>query len=292
MTIIKEYRVPLPITVEEYQVGQLYSVAEASKDNTGGGEGVEVVKNEPYTNAESKGQYTHKIFRMESKVPKMIRKLFPKGSTTFHEHAWNAYPYCKTVISQPDYMKEKMECKIESWHKTDLGTLDNVHGLPKDQLKNREVVNINIVSDSIARRDYLVAADPSKYKNDKQPTRGALSNTWLEQLKKQVEIYNAEKASGKTGDDLPPLPKHMCAYKLVTIKFQWTGLTGMIERFSHGQQRRIFTLFHRQVYCWLDKWCELTMADIRALEDKTKEELATNIDQGDKRGYTDGAEDK
>ena len=36
------------MTVEEYQVAQLYSVAEASKNETGGGEGVEVLKNEPY----------------------------------------------------------------------------------------------------------------------------------------------------------------------------------------------------------------------------------------------------
>ena len=32
------------MTVEEYQVAQLYSVAEASKYETGGGEGVEVQK--------------------------------------------------------------------------------------------------------------------------------------------------------------------------------------------------------------------------------------------------------
>ena len=38
--LIKEYRVILPMTVEEYQVAQLYSVAEASKNETGGGEGM------------------------------------------------------------------------------------------------------------------------------------------------------------------------------------------------------------------------------------------------------------
>ena len=37
--IIKEFRVILPMTVEEYQVAQLYAVAEASKNETGGGEG-------------------------------------------------------------------------------------------------------------------------------------------------------------------------------------------------------------------------------------------------------------
>ena len=31
MTITKEYRIVLPITVDEYQVAQLYSVAESSK---------------------------------------------------------------------------------------------------------------------------------------------------------------------------------------------------------------------------------------------------------------------
>lgn len=34
----------------QYQVAQLYSVAEASKNETGGGEGIEVIKNEPFDN--------------------------------------------------------------------------------------------------------------------------------------------------------------------------------------------------------------------------------------------------
>jgi hypothetical protein len=38
-------------------------------------------------------------------------------------------------------------------------------------------------------------------------------------------------------------------------------------------ERRIFTNFHRQVFCWTDKWHGLTMQDIREIEDKTKREL-------------------
>jgi len=38
-------------------------------------------------------------------------------------------------------------------------------------------------------------------------------------------------------------------------------------------ERRIFSNFHRQVFCWTDEWHGLTMTDIRALEDKTKVEL-------------------
>ena len=78
--IIKEYRVTLPMTVEEYQVAQLYSVAEASKNETGGGEGVEVIKNEPYDGVPllngkfTKGQYTYKIYHLQSKVSFESRK--------------------------------------------------------------------------------------------------------------------------------------------------------------------------------------------------------------------------
>lgn len=80
-------------------------MAEASKDNTGGGEGIEVLKNEPFTNYPllggkyNSGQYTYKIYHLASKVPAFIRYLAPKGSLEIHEEAWNAYPYCKTVIT-------------------------------------------------------------------------------------------------------------------------------------------------------------------------------------------------
>ena len=62
------------MTVEEYQVAQLWSVAEASKNETGGGEGVEVLKNEPYDNHPllngrfTAGQFTHKIYHLASCV--------------------------------------------------------------------------------------------------------------------------------------------------------------------------------------------------------------------------------
>lgn len=52
----------------QYQVGQLYSVAEASKNETGGGEGIEVLKNEPYEEDGEKGQFTHKIYHLKRPV--------------------------------------------------------------------------------------------------------------------------------------------------------------------------------------------------------------------------------
>ncbi|KAB0401941.1 hypothetical protein E2I00_019355, partial [Balaenoptera physalus] len=175
----------------QYQVGQLYSVAEASKNETGGGEGVEVLVNEPYEKDGEKGQYTHKIYHLQSKVPTFVRMLAPEGALNIHEKAWNAYPYCRTVITN-EYMKEDFLIKIETWHKPDLGTQENVHKLEPEAWKHVEAVYIDI-------------ADRSQ----------VLSK----------------------------------------------------------QERRLFTNFHRQLFCWLDKWVDLTMDDIRRMEEETKRQL-------------------
>ncbi|KAK6305854.1 hypothetical protein J4Q44_G00246340 [Coregonus suidteri] len=95
--IIKEFRVILPISVEELQVGQLYSVAEASKNADRRRERSGVLKNGTIREGwGERGQYTHKIYHLQSKVPSFVRMLAPASALNIHEKAWNAYPYCRT----------------------------------------------------------------------------------------------------------------------------------------------------------------------------------------------------
>ncbi|XP_076853709.1 phosphatidylinositol transfer protein beta isoform [Brachyhypopomus gauderio] len=264
MVLIKEYRVVLPCTVEEYQVGQLYSVAEASKNETGGGEGIEVLKNEPYEKDGEKGQYTHKIYHLKSKVPAFVRMIAPEGSLVFHEKAWNAYPYCRTIVTN-EYMKDDFFIKIETWHKTDLG-LDNVHKLDSSIWNTTEVVPIDIADVcQVAPMDYKPDEDPTTFQSTKTG-RGPLGPNWM------TELVNNPKSP------------HMCAYKLVTVKFKWWGLQNKVENFIHKQEKRIFTNFHRQLFCWIDKWVDLTMEDIRRMEDETQKELEEMRKRGSVRG--------
>ena len=46
--LVKEYRLAMPLTVEEYRIGQLYMIAKHSHEQSEKGEGVEVVTNEPF----------------------------------------------------------------------------------------------------------------------------------------------------------------------------------------------------------------------------------------------------
>lgn len=49
--LVKEYRIPMPMSVEEYRVAQRYMVAKKSlEDSSKGDGGVEILENEPYEN--------------------------------------------------------------------------------------------------------------------------------------------------------------------------------------------------------------------------------------------------
>uniref|UniRef100_A0A8C5CKU7 Phosphatidylinositol transfer protein, alpha a n=1 Tax=Gadus morhua TaxID=8049 RepID=A0A8C5CKU7_GADMO len=269
--IIKEFRVVLPISVEEYQVGQLYAVAEASKNETGGGEGVKVLVNEPYEKDGEKGQYTHKIYYLQSKVPKFLRVMAPKGSLEVHEKAWNAYPYCRTT-PQNEYMGENFFIKIETWHKPDMGQTDNVHGLDPDDWKKAEVIHIDIADRTqVGQKDYKPDEDPATFVS-KKTSRGPLGPNWKTELKNNLAC------------------PHMCAYKLVTVHFKWRVIQGKMENLIHKQEARLFNNFHRQLFCSLDQWVELSMDDIRRMEEETQKELDKMRAEGEIKGMVDDGE--
>jgi len=270
-SVIREYRICLPLSVEEYHIGQLYGVAEASKNETGGGEGIEVVTNEPReevipgegSGAVMKSQYTHKIFHLESKVPTIIRKLAPSGALTVHETAWNAFPYCRTVYTN-DYMKDAFHIVIETRHEPGTGDIENVHCLTDQHLKKRVIDKIDIANDKCDSRDYKEEEDPTKFKSTKTG-RGPLQGAGWEKSQDPV----------------------MTCYKLYHVEFKWRGLQTVVENMVVKSIRRLLFNFHRQVFCWLDKWHGMTIEDIRKLEEQTKKDLDEMRNTGEVRGMSE-----
>jgi hypothetical protein len=298
-------RIPLPLTVEEvrtrtrinpwrrrrrrrgltlvggggrgrawsqYERAQLFTVVEVSRQETHGQDsGVEILKNEPYDNEHGKGQYTHKIYHLGSKVPRFIAAIAPANALRLEEEAWNGYPYCKTVLTNP-FLGERFRLTITTKHLPDAGTQENVHGLEGKMLKDREVVYIDVANDKIEEKEYDAALDPCTWRSA-STGRGPLAPDWL-----------------KTASPV------MCCYKLVEMKFKVLGLESSVESFTakvllphpgdvdvgwrscgracEQAQRHLFLMFHRKLVCYMDKWFPLTMVDIRALEAEVKEELA------------------
>ncbi|KAI6198286.1 Phosphatidylinositol transfer protein alpha isoform [Aphelenchoides fujianensis] len=227
--------------LDEYQRGQLFSVCEASKNETGGGEGVEVVEQREFTS-----------------------DTLRPGETLFgHVHGEDLPPALE------DPLKDNFYAIVESMHVADDGgSLENALDLDEELLSRREVVQLDILDTRVLNEgDITPSTDPTRVASTRAD-RGPLQAGWAE--------------SG----DYPV----MCCYKVCQVKFKWFGLQTRAENAIQNKfdffYPRLFTKFHREIYCWMDRWYELTLDDVRQHEEEVAEQLRVLRRQGRVRGMT------
>lgn len=258
--IIKEYRIPLPMTVEEYRIAQLYMIQKKSRNETyGEGSGVEILENRPYTDGPGgSGQYTHKVYHVGMHIPGWFRSILPKAALRVVEESWNAYPYTRTRFTCP--FVEKFSIDIETFYKTDTGDNPDVFSLSPVEKSQLTTDIIDIVKDPVPPNEYKTEEDPKLFQSAKTQ-RGPLSDNWIEEYKKRL------------------LPV-MCAYKLCKVEFRYWGMQSKIERFIHDTGlRRVMVRAHRQAWCWQDEWYGLSMENIRELEREAQLMLSRKMAQ-------------
>ncbi|XP_059413587.1 cytoplasmic phosphatidylinositol transfer protein 1-like [Carassius carassius] len=245
--LLKEYRICMPLTVEEYRIGQLYMISKHSHEQSERGEGVEVVQNEPYEDPNyGPGQFTEKRIYLNNKLPSWARAVVPK---IFYvtEKAWNYYPY--TITEYTCSFLPKFSIHVETKYEDNKGINDNIFDkVLRDE--ETEVCFIDIAYDEIPERYYKESEDPRYFKSEKT-TRGLLKEGWR--------------------DTQDPI---MCSYKLVTVKFEVWGLQTRVEQFVHKVVRDVLLLGHRQAFAWVDEWIDMTIEEVREYERATQE--ATN----------------
>ncbi|XP_058644572.1 membrane-associated phosphatidylinositol transfer protein 2 isoform X3 [Onychostoma macrolepis] len=260
--LIKEYRIPMPMSVEEYRIAQLYMIQKKSREESEGeGSGVEILENRPYRDGPGgSGQYTHKVYHIGQHIPSWFRSILPKAALRVEEESWNAYPYTRTRYTCP--FVEKFSIDIETYYKPDTGCQNDVFNMSSAEKRQRDIDPIDIVNEFIAPHEYLAEEDPKLYKSYKTQ-RGPLSDDWISEI-----------------NNNPGKMPVMCAYKLCKVEFRYWGMQSKIERFIHDVGlRKVMVRAHRQAWCWQDEWYGLTMEDIRQLELETQLALAQKMAQ-------------
>ncbi|KAK3206089.1 hypothetical protein Dsin_020135 [Dipteronia sinensis] len=241
-----------------YQIAQMYMVMKMQQQSSTGPEGVEVLENRPFeADVYGRGQFTSKIYRLQSKAPAWLRTFAPADALVMQEEAWNAYPRCKTVIKCPYFTKFSLT--IETVHKADNGHSENVHNLSKEQLAARQVEVLDIASTSKDYWSYAVGTSNiefSKFKS-KRTDRGPLLEGWQ--------------------DRCNPV---MTAYKLVTVEAPYWGFGCRVEQALLAGERALFLESHRNCFGWIDEWFELTLQKLRELELQSDSTLNARIGNG------------
>lgn len=252
--LIKEYRICMPITVEEYKIGQLYMIAKHSHEQSQKGEGVEVVENRPHEDSvHGTGQYTEKRIHISSKLPSWLRSLVPR---IFYvtEKAWNYFPF--TITEYSCSFVPRFSVNILTKYENNNGSTDNCLDSSSETLEARVVDFIDIAHDPCAPHHFKEDEDLSKFRSSKT-SRGPLSDGWKDTIK--------------------PM---MCSYKLVDVRFDMMYLIqARVEEFVHKSIREILLVGHRQAFAWIDEWFGLTLQDVRDFEAKMQEETNEKVRQ-------------
>ncbi|KAM4765000.1 LOW QUALITY PROTEIN: cytoplasmic phosphatidylinositol transfer protein 1-like [Cyanocitta cristata] len=299
--LVKEYRICMPLTTEEYRVGQLYTISKHSHQESEKGEGVEVVKNEPHEDpVHGPGQFTEKRVHLSSKLPSWARAVTPR---IFYitERAWNYYPY--TITGEPQAGRGTGP----------PGTLSLPSGGGAAGSCPRSHHSLSPPRDATWRcHPVMCRGVPAEYTCSFLPKFSIYIETKYEDNCGDSEnIFHSDKILGDhevsfldiAFDEIPeryyrsledprffssaktgrgPLREGwrqhtkpiMCSYKLVSVKFEVWGLQTRVEQFVHKVIRDILLIGHRQAFAWVDEWCGMTMEEVRRYEQETQE--ATN----------------
>ncbi|XP_053988974.1 cytoplasmic phosphatidylinositol transfer protein 1 [Hylaeus anthracinus] len=251
MVLTKEYRICMPLTTEEYRIGQLYMIARHSHEQSDNDGGVEVIENVECDHPEhGKGQYTEKRIHLSSKLPYWIQSVIPR---IFYvtEKAWNYYPY--TITEYTCSFIPKFQISIKTRYEDNNGSTENVLGLSPIELIHREVDFVDIAYDEVSSKHYKEEEDP-KFFQSTITGRGPLIEGWRETTQ--------------------PI---MCSYKLVHASFEVWGMQTRVEDFIHRCIRDILLLGHRQAFAWIDEWYKMTLEDVRQYEQKMQAETNEKV---------------
>eukprot|EP00002_Diphylleia_rotans_P035588 TRINITY_DN7780_c0_g5_i1.p1 TRINITY_DN7780_c0_g5~~TRINITY_DN7780_c0_g5_i1.p1 ORF type:complete len:763 (-),score=148.72 TRINITY_DN7780_c0_g5_i1:184-2472(-) len=243
--LIKEYRMCMPFTLEEFRIAQRYLVAKSSKERTLKGQRVEIKENRPFSDEHGTGQYTHKVYHIGNSVPSWTRSIVPASALAIEEKAWNCYPRTHTIMTCP-FFGEKLKIEVFTIFCEDRGEQDNIFNLDADTLKKRTVERIDIAYDDVSHMHIEPGCDPVQFKS-KKTGRGQFRPDWQQTVS--------------------PM---MCSYKLCNVEFNYWGFQSKVEQFIHQLALRdTIHKAHREAFCWIDDWYDLTMADIDRIEAET-----------------------
>lgn len=320
------YAIPLPFSIEKYKLGQLYMVARSTLEESSkkSSDGFEILKNEPYTRKlpsgqEESGIYTFKILHLSKMVPKAVANLIPKKGLKMEETCYNAFPHTITSYHNPGY-PDKLAMSVETWvySAAKNASYSEAFDLPDDvrksipetftlekkdkesMKKEKEALKERKDTDDISKLEFAEAKGgviERVYCDVTQPLKIDKKKEAKERKLAAKENKEPPKAlsEGPLKADIKRISKenngdHCVVYKILKVHTAFPG-EKLIESILGKKMESIFTETHKKCCIWWDEWKDMTMEDIKKMENDAAETLKRSIAEREAAGDKDDDDD-
>ncbi|KAA3489748.1 phosphatidylinositol transfer protein 1-like [Gossypium australe] len=290
MVQVKEFRIVMPMSLEEYRVAQTFMVLKMQQQSTNEAEGVEVLENKGFEDdVYGKGQYTSKLYRLQSKAPSWLTTLAPKDALIMQEESWNAYPRCKTGVQRCLLFIARVHCIscINICHSSVVYKMDIIFLSDQDSFFEKRNIMCPYFAKLSVTIETIHLEDNGKSENVHGLNKEQLAARQVEFIDitmPTTDYWSYAVGNGnfdfstfkseKTGrgpllegwqENSNPV---MTAYKLVTIKAPYWGFGGKLEQALLAGERALFVESHRNCFGWIDEWYGMTVEQLSELEEQ------------------------
>ena len=266
---IVEFRIFVPFTMEQTKIASRYANARRAKDNTKGGDGVEILEKGPIEEEGRKGIFAHRVYHVKSHVPAAVRWAVPEKYAHVHEHYKNVFPHYDTYFEIPQLgsnMTLKNESRIIPYHKGDK-IPENIMGLSEEQLSIRKVMYLDLVNGTGGKYDDfkvqgfscpeaqipVISAPSKKLDESKIPS-------WVDSFEGNMTLI----------------------IKCVTFELKWRGIQSMVEKIVPGIFHDVFQGTHKGMVLWSPEWCHMDEAAVDKYENQVRDQVnASDFDKDD-----------
>ncbi|CAF0715680.1 unnamed protein product [Adineta steineri] len=281
---LKEYRIPMPLTLDEYRLGQQWTEIELLKeslqtystcikisDNIPEEKRLEIIHEKLplrlQSTINSSIQMKHKKYFIKDQKSKFFDffSFKSKIDLILDEYSWDNWPYTLTIVEN---IENSIRIIIQSYYKNiSLSQMNlnsqlyfSLNDEQRKYLKDYEIINISERFED--KKDYRIDEDPTRNISLKKPNLLPLqfSTKWYENLSKNQSLMYVYKLIELVMIDEESF------FTRATNKILWSSIL--------KTQKMLYHRFHQKMICNIDKWIDKTMENIyeeeKSLENSIK----------------------
>lgn len=248
--IIREYRILMPISVNEYRRGQCYMIARAELEATLEGDAILLMLNEPcYDQIYGSGKHQIKRFYLSRHIPSWLQHVLPTTLFYVTEESWSYYPHFSRSIFTTKLIPQ-VRVEILCSYINDSGTTYNALGLSDVELSSRQVMVLDVVTDKLKNKPKQDKCHLDGFRSE-NAGRGPFSQDWSKKF--------------------DPV---MCSYKVIKSHVDFIGINTKAETAILDALREVLLKTHIEAVLWLDEWYDITEGELVQLEKTFVEDTA------------------